>query len=213
MNLLLFMGVALFLPNMSFRYGLAWLYLAVFFLSVAVITIYIFRYDKGLLGSRLAVGPVAEQRIAQKVIQGIASLLFIAIFVLSSFDHRFGWSYPPPWLSYVATGLIVVSFVLLFRVFRENTFLSATIQVQEGQAVVSTGLYGVVRHPMYSGAMLLMLFTPIALGSFWGVIPALLLLVVIVFRAVDEERVLMINLEGYAAYCQKVKYRFIPYLF
>jgi len=161
----------------------------------------------------LSVGPIAETRTTQKIIQSVAGLLFLGIFVLSAFDYKNSWSNVPLALSYTADVFCMLAFVLLFYVFKQNTFLSATIEVQEKQQVVSTGLYGIVRHPMYMGAIILLLFTPIALGSYYGLIPVLALTVVIIYRAIDEEEDLKENLVGYTEYCEKVKYRFIPFVF
>lgn len=211
--LLVIMGAALFIPYGGFGYRLAWIYLGVFSLSVIVITVYLFLFDKHLLKSRLAAGPVAEQRSIQKVIQSVAGLAFIGIFVLSSFDFKNRWSTIPQEISYAADLFCILAFALLFFVFRQNTYLSATIEVQEKQQVISTGFYGIVRHPMYSSASILLLFTPIALGSWFGLIPVLVIIGVIIYRAIDEENELKRNLHGYIEYCEKVKYRLIPYIF
>ena len=207
------MGGALFLTFGSFSYNLAWLYLAVFTVSVIWITLYLFFFDKHLLKSRLAAGPVAETRTTQKVIQSIAGLAFIGIYLVSAFDYKNNWSNVPLEFSYVANLFCALAFVLLFYVFKQNTFLSATIEVQEKHQVISTGLYGIVRHPMYTGAFVLLLFTPIALGSFYGLFLVLILIAVIVYRAIDEEKELKQNLIGYQEYCKKVKYRLIPFIF
>lgn len=207
------MAVALFLPYGSFAWPLAWVYLGVFFGPVLLITGYLFLFDKALLQSRLAVGPLAEPTVYQKMIQAAAGLLFLCIYVTSAFDHRFRWSAVPVGVSWVSAGLCLLSFVFLFFVFRQNTFLSATIEVKENQQVISTGLYGMVRHPMYSGAIVLLFFTPLALGSFWGLIPTAMLAGVIGLRAIDEERNLTANLRGYKEYCNKVRYRFVPFVF
>jgi len=211
--LLSVIGITLFVPFGGFDYHLAWLYLSIFAISVIVITVYLIFRDKHLLKSRLSVGPIAETRTTQKIIQSVAGLLFLGIFVLSAFDYRNNWSNVPVALSYIADVFCMLAFVLLFFVFKENTFLSATIEVQEEQEVISTGLYGIVRHPMYMGASLLLLFTPIALGSYYGLFPVLILITVIIFRAIDEERELREHLVGYKEYCEHVKYRLIPFIF
>ncbi len=214
------MWVALFLPLKApgfplawVNYPQAWIYLAAFFIPVVIITVYIFVRDKSLLQSRLAVGPVAEKRAWQKVVQSMAGLLFIAIYILSSLDYGHLWSRVPLWLSHASAGMVFLSMMFIFKVFRENSFLSATIEVQQGQKVVSTGTYAVVRHPMYTGASVMLLFTPPALGSLWGLIPVALVVVVISLRAIDEERDLKANLAGYAEYCRKVRWRLIPFIF
>jgi Putative protein-S-isoprenylcysteine methyltransferase len=211
--LICIMGAALFLPYGSFGYSLAWLYLCVFAGSVIVITAYLFVFDKHLLKSRLAAGPVAETRTLQKIIQLIASLAFLGIFLLSALDYKNKWSDVPFLFSYAADLMCILSFIFMFYVFKQNTFLSATIEVQDKQQVVSTGLYGIVRHPMYTGASVLLLFTPIALGSYFGLFPSAVLIAVVIYRALDEEQYLKQNLEGYKEYCEKVKYRLIPFIF
>jgi protein-S-isoprenylcysteine O-methyltransferase Ste14 len=207
------MGIALFAPYGNFKYHLAWIYLCVFTFSVIAITVYLFLFDKHLLESRLAAGPVVEKRTTQKIIQSVASLAFLGVFVLSAFDYKNKWSNVPSSISYVADLLCAAAFVFLFYVFKQNTFLSATVEVQEKQQVISTGLYGIVRHPMYTGALALLFCTPIALGSFYGLLPVLVLAVVIVYRTFDEEQELKQKLDGYKEYCEKVKYRFIPFIF
>lgn len=211
--LLCVMGATLFMPYGSLNYNLAWLYLAVFTISVVIITLYLFLFDKHLLKSRIAAGPVAETRPIQKIIQSIASFAFLGIFILSAFDYKNKWTNVPLEFSYVSDLFCSLAFVWLFFVFKQNTFLSATIKVQEKQQVISTGLYGVVRHPMYTGALTLLLFTPVALGSYYGLLSVLILVVVIAYRAIDEEKELKQNLVGYKEYCGKVKYRLIPFIF
>lgn len=211
--LFIVMGAALFLPFGGLSYILAWWYLAVFFISALVITLYLFLFDKHLLRSRLAAGPVAEPTVTQKLIQSAAGLAFIAIYIVAGFDQKYHWSTVPQPLSFASDTLCTLAFVFLFYVFKQNTYLSATIEVQDNQQVISTGLYAIIRHPMYSGATILMLFTPLALGSFWGLVPATILAIVIGIRAVDEEHQLTTNLTGYKEYCAKVKYRLIPFIF
>lgn len=206
------MGALLFVSGGGFGYSLAWVYIGVFFCPVIVITAYIFMFDKNLLQSRLSVGMTAETRPQQKVIQTVASLAFIAVFVVSGMDYRYGWCTPPQWLSYASDGLVGLSFLMIFFVFRQNSYLSATIGVQGGQKVISTGLYAIVRHPMYTGALIMMLFTPLALGSVFGIIPSAILAIVIYLRAIDEEKALKEELHGYAEYCKQVKYRLIPFV-
>jgi protein-S-isoprenylcysteine O-methyltransferase Ste14 len=212
LNLAVMMGAAIFLPAMTFFYTQAWCYLAVFFGGVAIITIYIFMHDKQLLQSRLKVGSLAENRLAQKVIQGVASICFIGVYIISGFDHRLGWSAVPLWLWIFADVMLVVVMMLFFIVFRKNSFLSATIEIQGNQHMITDGPYSIVRHPMYSVAMLLFAFTPLALGSFWALTTFPLMILVLVFRCVDEEKVLSTQLDGYRNYCKKVRYRLIPFV-
>src|SRR5260221_2970224 len=211
--LLFVMGVVLFVPYGSLNYELALLYLILFFICVTGITVYLFLFDQHLLKSRLAAGPVAETRMTQKIIQSVAGLSFLSTYVLSAIDYKNNFSNVPLFFSYGSDAFCVLAFVLLFYVFKQNTFLSATIEVQQKQQVISTGLYGIVRHPMYTGAFILLLFTPPALGSYYGLLPVLVLIAVIIYRAIDEENELKQNLIGYEEYCQKVKYRLVPFVF
>jgi protein-S-isoprenylcysteine O-methyltransferase Ste14 len=143
-------------------------------------------------------------------VQAAAGLCFIALFLASSLDHRFAWSDVAPAISLLADGLAVVGFGGVFLTFRENSFTAATIRVEDAQPVISTGPYGVVRHPMYAAAGVLVLASPIALGSWWGLLPAALLMAAIVVRLIDEERFLSRNLTGYTAYRRQVRYRLVP---
>jgi protein-S-isoprenylcysteine O-methyltransferase Ste14 len=207
--LLLVLALALFLSAGSLAYWQAWVYLAVFGGSTILITAYLMRRDRALLERRVR-GPAAETRKSQQVIQGLASLFFIAIYILPGLDHRFGWSRLPPALSLVADVFAALGFYIIFLVFRENTYTSATIEVAGGQRVISSGPYGVVRHPMYAGAFLMLLFTPLALGS-WLALPLTApLMLVIILRLLDEEKYLSENLGGYADYRQRVRYRLVP---
>ena len=210
--LLLALGAALFWSAGTFNFWLAWLYLAVFAACVTLITGYLVAYDRRLLESRLNVGPVAETQKSQQIIQGLASLFFIALYIVPGLDHRFGWSHVLIALSLFSDGMVILSLFVVFLVFRENTYTSAIIEVAGGQKVISTGPYGVVRHPMYSGAMLLLIFTPLALGSWVGVPFALPVILVVVARLLNEEKFLEASLPGYADYRRRVPHRLIPYI-
>ena len=164
----------------------------------------------GAIASRVQAGPVAETQKTQQVLQAFASLFFIALFIVSGLDHRYGWSHMPPLLSLAAEVFIALGFYIVFRVFKENTYTSAVIEVSAEQKVISTGPYSIVRHPMYAGAILLLLFVPLALGS-WVALPfPLPLILVVVLRLLEEEKFLAANLSGYAAYRQQVPYRLLP---
>lgn len=210
--LLLVLALALFIPAGTLSFWLAWVYLAVFGVCVLLITAYLVRYDQSLLASRVKAGPVAETQKTQQVIQGLASLFFIGLYIVAGLDYRFGWSYLPLALSLAAEGFVALGFFIVFLVFRENTFTGAIIEVADEQKVISSGPYGVVRHPMYAGAFLLLIFTPLALGS-WVALPFILpLILTIIVRLLEEEKFLSANLSGYAAYRQKVGYRLIPFI-
>jgi protein-S-isoprenylcysteine O-methyltransferase Ste14 len=206
------MGAALFLPAGTLAYWQAWVYLAVFLGSAAAISIYLARNDPALLQRRVNAGPTAEQERSQQVIQALASLAFVSVLVVSSLDHRFGWSSVPIWTSLLSEVLVLLGFVVVFFVFRENSYTAATIQVAQDQRVISTGPYAVVRHPMYAGAGLLMVATPPALGSWWGLLAVAVLMAAIIVRLFDEERFLYHNLAGYKEYRERVRYRLVPYV-
>ena len=206
------MGATLFLPAGGFNYPLAWLYLIAFFVPVIMITIYTFVYDPSLLQSRLNTA-VTEPRLIQKVITLLSGLCFFGTYIVAGFDKRHGWSELPNLVSYIALGMVFFAMMFVFKVFRQNKYLSANIEVQEGQKVISTGLYGIIRHPMYSGVLVMMFSTAPGLGSLWALLPVAGMSLGIVFRTIDEEKELKANLEGYAEYCEKVKYRIIPYIF
>jgi protein-S-isoprenylcysteine O-methyltransferase Ste14 len=210
--LALLMAVALFGAAGTLAYWQAWLYLLVFFGSVAGITLYLWQADPRLLERRVAGGPLAEREATQRVIQSVAALAFLALFVVPGLDHRFSWSTVPAAASGFADALVVVGFWIIFLVFRVNTFTAATIGVAEEQRVVSTGPYAVVRHPMYAGALLMLLATPIGLDSWWGTIAFAALLAVIVWRLQEEEQFLMRNLNGYPEYRARVRRRLIPFI-
>ena len=204
------MALALFLSAGSLGFWQAWAFLAAWTLSVVLITAYLVRFDTKLLASRVQAGPVAETQKTQQVIQSIAGLLFIALFIVPGLDYRFQWSAMPSVVSLVADGFVVLGFFIVFLVFKENTYTSATIEVSESQKVISTGPYSVIRHPMYAGAGLLLLAVPFALGSWVSVPFPWPLIVVVAIRAIEEEKFLKANLSGYEAYRQKVRYRLIP---
>jgi len=210
--LMLVLAAALFLPAGSLQYWQAWAYLAVFALCTILITAYLVRNDRELLAGRVQAGPVAETQKSQQIIQSLASLFFLGLFIVPGLDFRFGWSNIPPVISLVADGIVALGFYFVFLVFRENSYTRATIDVSAGQKVIETGPYAIVRHPMYAGALLLIIFTPVALGS-WVAVPfAMPLILVIAARLLDEEKFLKANLDGYKEYCQKVGYHLVPFL-
>jgi protein-S-isoprenylcysteine O-methyltransferase Ste14 len=208
--LLLALGVALFLPAGTFDYWQAWVYLAVFGGSAAAITLYLWRRDQALLERRVSGGATAERERIQQVIQLAASIAFVGLYVVAGLDRRFGWSHIAVGFSLAADVVVALGFLIVFFVFRENTYTSATIEVVADQAVISSGPYGLVRHPMYAGALLMLLATPVALGSWWALLMFIPLCAVIVWRLSEEERFLSANLRGYADYRTRVRQRLIP---
>ena len=209
--LMLVLALALFIPAGSLSFWQAWVYLAVWAVCVILITGYLIKNDQALLAGRVQAGPVAETQKSQKIIQSLASVCFIGLFIVPGLDFRFGWSNVSPLVSLIADGFVALGFFIVFLTFRENSYTRATIEVSSEQKVVTTGPYRMVRHPMYAGALLLLIVTPLALGS-WVAVPfSLPLILVIVVRLLDEEKFLAKNLTGYPEYCQKVRYHLVPY--
>lgn len=211
-QLVVLIAIFLFLPGWSFNYWQAWVFLLVFAVSVFLITLYFLKKDPNLIQSRLKAGPAAEQQKSQKIIQALAGIFFILPFITASIDHRLGWSKVPTWIVLFGDILVALGLYIVFLVFRENTFTSATIEVKDEQKVISTGPYALIRHPMYSGAFLMLLGIPLALGSWWAFIFVFLLFAAIVWRLLEEEKFLSKNLPGYADYRQKVRYRLLPFI-
>lgn len=207
-----FMGVLLFAPAGTLDFWQAWVYLFVFAASSALITVYLWKKDPKLLERRVKAGPGAEKEKDQKRIQLLASAAFIGTLVLPSLDHRFSWSEVPLFLVIAGDIVTALGFLIIFIVFRENTFSSATIEVTPDQKVISTGPYAIVRHPMYSGALVMLFGTPLALGSWWGLLMFLVMTLVVIQRLLDEEKFLIKNLRGYADYKEKVRYRLMPFV-
>ncbi len=202
-------ALLLLLPAGTFFYPGGWLFMALLFLPMLLLGGVLFIKAPALLKKRLQNG---EKQKAQQGVIALSGLLFPAGFVLSALDFRFGWSCVPLWVTVVASVLFLIGYGLYAEVMRENAYLSRTIEVQENQTVISTGLYGVVRHPMYLATLLMFLPLSLILGSFWGLIPFALYPVVLIIRILDEEKVLTEGLNGYAAYKLKVRYRLIPFL-
>ena len=177
-----------------------------------LITIHLLRNDPDLLKRRLKGGPSAESRVWQKVIMLLMSLCFCLMVLVPGLDHRFDWSHIPAWLVIAADVAVPLGFLIQFHTFKANTFASAVVAIVPEQKVISTGPYAVVRHPMYSGALVVDFFIPIALGSWWGLPFALGMLTVVSLRLLDEEKLLRQSLPGYEEYCRKVQYRLIPHI-
>jgi protein-S-isoprenylcysteine O-methyltransferase Ste14 len=207
-----FMGALLFLPAGTFDYWEAWVFIAVFFVCTAAITIWLLINDPKLLERRMRAGPTAEKEPAQKGIVAFVFLSFAGSGILPALDRRFGWSDVPTSIVILGDILIALSYLVFYFVFKENTYGAATIQVEENQRVISTGPYALVRHPMYAGALILTLGVPLALGSWWGLIMLIPGVAGIIMRLLDEERFLSRNLAGYTEYKNKVRYRLIPFV-
>ena len=206
---LLLVGALLFLPAGSFSYLGAWLFLALLFVPMLALGIVLFIKSPALLEKRLR---VKEKQGTQRGVVAVSALLFIGGFVVAGLDARFGWSHVPLWAVIAAAVVLLASYALYAEVMRENAYLSRTVEVQEGQKVVDTGLYGIVRHPMYAVTLWLFLSIPVVLGSWWALLCFSPYLAVIVVRIRNEEAVLDAELDGYTDYKKSVKYRILPFV-
>ena len=205
-----FLAALLFGSAGTLRYWQAWVYLFLLVGLSALLTQELLRRDPALLERRMKGGPQAERRPAQRVIMIGASLAYLSLLAVPALDYRFHWSSVPMAGVVLGNVLFVIGFLFVGRVYRENTYTSATIEIHEDQRVIDTGPYAIVRHPMYSGALLYMLGTPLALASYVGLLGVVVMAFVIAWRLVDEERMLARELHGYAEYRERVRYRLIP---
>lgn len=201
------LGLFFFLPAGTLNYWEAWLYLVVLFTPIFFVMQYLLKNDPALLERRMR---MREQAGEQGLIIKLSFVYFLVTFLLPGLDKRFGWSDVPVWLVLVADLIVLASYIVVILVFRENSYASRTVEVDEDQKVIDTGPYSVVRHPMYSGLTALYVISPLALGSYWALIPALLIVPIIVARIVSEEKILAEELPGYTEYQKKVKYRLLP---
>ena len=202
-------GLMLFLPAGTINYFNGWLFLGLLFVPMLIMGIVMYIKSPKLLQKRL---DSKEKRGAQKGVLALAALMFPIGFIVSALDFRFGWSDVKFWGLYIACDLFLSGYILYAEVMRENAYLSRKIEVQNGQKVISTGLYGIVRHPMYFATLLMFLPIPVILGSLWGLLAFALYPVIIVIRIKDEEKLLISELPGYKEYTSKVKYRLIPFI-
>lgn len=206
------LGAILFVPAGTFNYWQAWVFIAVVTIATIVPSLYLARTDPAALQRRMHGGPLAEARTVQKFIIIGAFLGLFAMMALSALDRRFGWSSVPVAVSLIGDALIVIGFGLTMLVVVQNSYAAATVTVETGQKLASRGLYGFVRHPMYAANVILMLGMPLALGSYWGLVLVPTGLLVLVFRILDEEKLLRQELSGYAEYTRQVRYRLVPYV-
>ncbi len=203
-------GLMLFVPAGTFKYWQAWVFLVVVAISAWTPTIYLLRTNPVALEARMRGGPTAEARLAQKLVIGGLYLSLAAMVVVSALDHRFGWSPVPAAICLVGDVLVAVGLGVVAVVIIHNSYAAATVRVAEGQKVVSTGLYGMVRHPMYTGNVIMMIGIPLALGSYWGLVFVAPGVIALIARIRDEERLLQKELDGYREYTQRVRYRLVP---
>ncbi len=206
---LLMVGLLIFLPAGTLHYAKGWLLMGLLFVPMLAAGIVMLIRSPAFLEKRL---DVKEKQATQKGVIAFSGLIFLAGFVVAGLDFRFGWSHFPPSVTVVGSVLFLLAYALYAEVMRENAYLSRTVKVEEGQTVVDTGLYGIVRHPMYMATILLFLMIPLILGSWYALIPFAFYPVIIIVRLKDEESLLTRELPGYAEYKEKVKYRILPYI-
>lgn len=206
---LVLVGLLLFLPAGTWAYWQAWLFIAILFIPMLIAGIWLMMASPELLRKRLS---AKEEQGEQKWVVALSGLLFIATFVMAGLNIRFGWWLMPDSVTYASAVLFLIGYVLYAEVMRENVWLSRTVEVQENQKVVDTGLYGIVRHPMYSATLIIFLNMPLVLNSIWSFALMLLYIPIIVKRIGNEEKVLERDLAGYADYKKRVRYRLIPFI-
>lgn len=202
-------GLMLFLPAGTFRYWNAWVLMAALFIPMLAAGLVMLAYSPDLLRKRLN---SKEKEGEQKTVVALSGLMFVAAFIIAGLDFRYGWTAMPSWVVWTATAVLVLSYLMYAEVMRENAYLSRTIEVHEGQKVVDSGLYGIVRHPMYSATILLFLSMPIVLGSLPSFAVMLIYIPIINARIKNEEKVLTEGLEGYSDYKMKVRWKVIPFI-
>jgi protein-S-isoprenylcysteine O-methyltransferase Ste14 len=208
--LLVTMAAILFVGAGTLGWWQAWLFLSVYGAASFAVTIYLARRDPELLARRMNGGPQAETRRSQRWIMAAITPLWIALLVIPALDRRLGWSTLPAIVALSGDALILAGFAGIWRVFAENTYTAATVQVEAGQALVDTGPYALVRHPMYAAALPMLVGMPLALGSWWALVAVLLMVPILAWRMADEERVLVEELPGYADYRRCVRWRLVP---
>lgn len=206
---LLLVGLLIFLPAGTLAYAKGWLLVGLLFVPMLIAGFVMLQKTPEFLKKRL---DVKEKQATQKGVVAFSGLMFIAGFVVAGLDYRFGWSDMPQWVTIAASVLFLAAYALYAEVMRENAYLSRTIKVEEGQKVVDTGLYSIVRHPMYMATVLLFLMMPVVLGSWYALMVFACYPVIIIARLKDEEALLTSQLQGYAEYKKKVKYRILPYI-
>jgi protein-S-isoprenylcysteine O-methyltransferase Ste14 len=209
---LVIVGLMLFMPAGTFDYWQAWAFLVVSALSTWIPGIHLLRTNPVALQQRMRAGPTAENRMAQKIVLAGWYMVLAAMFVVSAADHRFGWSRVPTAIWLVGVVLVAVGLSMKMLVAIQNSYAAATVRVEAGQKVVCTGLYRLVRHPMYAANVIMMVGVPIVLGSSWGLVFVIPGMIVLALRIHDEEKLLQEELDGYRDYTRKVHYRLVPYM-
>ena len=204
------MALLLFGAAGTFRYWQAWVFLANYLALSLAITLYLVRNDPALLERRMRGGPLAERQPAQRIIMWLVSFGFVCMIVLPALDHRFGWSRMSATAAIAGNALVLIGWLGIFLVFRENSFASATIEAAADQRVISSGPYAWVRHPLYSAALVMLAGIPIALGSWWALLVVIAIVPALIWRLLDEEKFLARTLAGYVEYQDRVRYRLLP---
>jgi len=202
-------GAMLFLPAGSLKFWQGWAYMVIWLVPTIGVFLYLYKHDPQLVERRMRRKETVRE---QKIIVKFLYLAVAAIYLLPGFDHRFGWSHAPVWLTVLAQACILSGYLMIYWVMKVNSFAAATIQVEPGQKVISTGPYRIVRHPMYLGVAVMFLFTPLALGSYMTMPAFVLLILAIIFRLLNEEKVLGQELPGYAEYCLHTRFRLVPFV-
>lgn len=202
-------GLLLFLPAGTWQYWQAWVFIAVLFVPMLIMGVWLLINSPELLAKRLN---NKEKEVTQKHVVALSGLMFVGGFVVCGLDYRWGWSDMPWWIVGMAAVLFLLGYAMYAEVMRENAYLSRTIEVQENQKLIDTGLYGIVRHPMYTATLLMFLAIPLILGSWWGVAVFAVYPMLIVKRIQNEEQVLAAGLKGYTDYQQRVRWRLIPWV-
>jgi protein-S-isoprenylcysteine O-methyltransferase Ste14 len=204
---ILMIGAMFFLPAGTWDYWQAWAWLAVIFIPMGVSLVYLLKIDPTLLERRTRTN---ETRPEQRRIIAASAVYLMIVFLLPGFDIRYGWSNVPTWLSLAADGIVLASFILYILVLKTNTFASRVIEVEQGQQVITSGPYAFVRHPMYLSMIMMMTSSPLALGSYWALLPSIGFIMVIAARIKNEEELLLTDIKGYREYTQKTRYRLFP---
>lgn len=205
-------GLLVFAPAGTFDYWQGWVFIAVFAVVSTLPSIYLAVHDPAALRRRMQAGPTSETRPVQKLASSMAFLLLAIMIVVSALDHRLGWSAVPPVVSVLGNALVAAGLGIAMLVVVQNSYAAANVKVEAGQTVVSTGLYGLVRHPMYFGNVIMLIGLPPALGSYWALLFIVPGLAVLSVRILDEEKMLRAELDGYDPYTRKVRYRLLPYV-
>jgi len=201
------LGLLILVPAGTFNFWQVYVYIGILVIPMIFVLFYFLKNDPLFLERRTR---AREKEKAQKIIQIVFSLIFLSGFVIPGLDKRFGWSDIPINIVLITDIIVLFGYLLIFFVFRQNSYASRVVEVDKSQKVITTGLYSIVRHPMYLGVLIMYIPTPVALGSYWGLIPMATIPLAIVFRILNEEKVLSKDLAGYKEYCQKTRYRLIP---